>query len=73
MKLHSLLMTGSCFHRILEIVKRIQSIIILPQRSNLRNRPVMGNIPDNVTTALPPLWSSGQRSWLQNGDVLCLV
>jgi hypothetical protein len=21
----------------------------------------------------PPLWSSGQRSWLQNGDVLCLL
>jgi hypothetical protein len=21
----------------------------------------------------PPLWSSGQRSWLQNGDVLCFL
>jgi hypothetical protein len=23
--------------------------------------------------ALPPLWSSGQSSWLQNGDVLCFL
>jgi hypothetical protein len=21
----------------------------------------------------PPLWSSGQSSWLHNGDVLCLL
>jgi uncharacterized Fe-S cluster protein YjdI len=21
----------------------------------------------------PPLWSSGQSSWLQNGDVLCFL
>jgi hypothetical protein len=21
----------------------------------------------------PPLWSSGQSCWLQNGDVLCLI
>jgi hypothetical protein len=26
----------------------------------------------NINTR-PPLWSSGQSSWLQNGDVLCFL
>jgi hypothetical protein len=27
----------------------------------------------HVEESRPPLWSSGQSSWLQNGDVLCLM
>jgi hypothetical protein len=29
----------------------------------------------NITLTLtrPPLWSNGQSSWLQNGDVLCFL
>jgi hypothetical protein len=26
-----------------------------------------------VEESRPPLWSSGQSSWLQNGDVLCFL
>jgi hypothetical protein len=26
-----------------------------------------------VEESKPPLWSSGQSSWLQNGDVLCFL
>jgi hypothetical protein len=26
-----------------------------------------------MTLFVPPLWSSGQSSWLQNGDVLCFL
>jgi hypothetical protein len=26
-----------------------------------------------VEESEPPLWSSGQSSWLQNGDVLCFL
>jgi hypothetical protein len=26
-----------------------------------------------VEESRPPLWSSGQSSWLQDGDVLCLL
>jgi hypothetical protein len=26
-----------------------------------------------VEESRPPLWSSGQSSWLQNGDVLCII
>jgi hypothetical protein len=28
---------------------------------------------DHVRIPWPPLWSSGQSSWLQNGDVLCFL
>jgi hypothetical protein len=27
----------------------------------------------DVVESRPPLWSSGQSSWLQNGDVLCFL
>jgi hypothetical protein len=33
-------------------------------RWNFRNRMTLGR---------PPLWSSGQSSWLQNGDILCFL
>jgi hypothetical protein len=26
-----------------------------------------------IIVLVPPLWSSGQSSWLQNGDVLCFL
>jgi hypothetical protein len=26
-----------------------------------------------MVSCRPPLWSSGQSSWLQNGDVLCFL
>jgi hypothetical protein len=30
-------------------------------------------VGDQTIHCRPPLWSSGQSSWLHNGDVLCLL
>jgi hypothetical protein len=40
---------------------------------NCRIKKVLGLSPLANYTDRPPLWSSGQSSWLQNGDVLCFL
>jgi hypothetical protein len=39
----------------------------------LWSRSSSDGLPQCYTTYWPPLWSSGQSSWLQNGDVLCFL
>jgi hypothetical protein len=34
---------------------------------------VYGNAHEDLLKVSPPLWSSGQSSWLHNGDVLCFL
>jgi hypothetical protein len=45
-------------------------------RNNWRSRPtriLARGISSSFGTTGPPLWSSGQSSWLHNGDVLCFL
>jgi hypothetical protein len=49
-----------------EFLAAEQRCIVFPVRYKL-------NLYMYVEESRPPLWSSGQSSWLQNGDVLCFL
>jgi hypothetical protein len=50
---------------------RVAGGCLIPRRTG--RQTVGRNITLTLTLTSSPLWSSGQSSWLQNGDVLCFL
>jgi hypothetical protein len=67
------LQTSNCLN---EISRRKQTLVNCPRLGSIPRHTDWLIVSRNVTLTLtlrPPLWSSGQRSWLQNGDLLCFL
>jgi hypothetical protein len=61
-------------YQILNNWRRVKYFRIINNKSAVRNGdPREGDFIYGDGRAWAPLWSSGQSSWLQNGDVLCFL